>query len=273
MAMLDVQQIPIRQSPTPPPHGPLLTLDTSKFKAAPIPNKHIPYCSPGPAPSTIGQLPNTPPASPPSKHQSIQIPSILHPADAYEKVVDSPSVYAIDAYTLANALNHVASQPLPEAKQVFPWLHGLHPENQVQLAFFIARRKALRKTPKCIRGITLIKAGDLTSSRLKGSLAPEEIFPCASADATFLPVDPKEGFSVRNFQIQAAKLAMVSDMVIYGDEDTSQKALHKLATRCARAQRAYRESCDPSGQDALEFNTFVVSSKPRTIHGTNCCLH
>lgn len=263
MATLVVQQTPVRQSRTPPPlpHG--LTLDTSKFRPTPVPNKHIPYCSPGPAPYTQGRTPATPPASPPSKHTTLQTFSILHPANAFTKVVEDLPIYSIEAATVALALHSAASEPLPDPRLVFPWLHGLHPENQIQLAFFIARRKALRKTPTGIRGITIVKAGeDLSKSKLKGAILPNELLsPKCMKDPAFYDIDPKDGFSVRNFHIQAAKMAMVSDIIVYGDETTKPEELRSLAKRLARAQLSYREKFDAEGLEAPVFSTFIVSSK------------
>jgi len=181
-------------------------------------------------------------------------------------VIDSPPVYEIDAETLVAALDHLATQPLPEPKQVFPWLHGLHPENHIQLAFFIARRKSLRRTPKCIRGITIVKCGgDLSRSRLKGAIAPEEFLPaCSNRTPKFHEVDPKEGLSARNFQMQAAKMAAVSDVVVYGDNNASQEEVKVLAKSIAIAQKAWREKCDPGVLDLPVYSTFVVSSKENT---------
>ena len=263
MATLVVQQAPVRQSRSPPPHTHGLTLDTSKFKAAPIPNKHIPYCSPGPAPSTQLRLPATPPASPPSKEHSVHTFSILHPVDQHSKVIDNPPVYSINADTVSRAITYAASQPLPDPKHVFPWLHGLHPENQIQLAFFIARRKAIRKTPANIRGITIVKAGgDTSKSKLKGALSPQELLWHNSLkDPGFHEVDPKEGFSVRNFQIQAAKMAMVSDIIVYGDDNTKMEEVRSLAQKFSRAQKAHRENLLGEGLESPIFSTFVVSGK------------
>lgn len=261
MATLVVQQTPLRQSRSTSPISSALILDTTQFQSPPIPNKHIPYCSPGPVPSTLGRTPATPPASPPTKQVSIQNFSCLYPADTFPKVVDSPPVYSLDAAGLAQALSNAASQPLPDPKLVFPWLHGLHPENQIQLTFFNSRRKALRKTPKNIRGITIVKAGgDLTKSRLKGAIAVIELMSLTGVrDPVFYDVDPKDGFSVRNFHIQVAKMAMVSDIVVYGDENTSTEGLHSLAKRISRAQIAYREKSDTGGPENTVYNTFVIS--------------
>lgn len=262
MATVAIQQTPLRQSHTPPPHAPSLSLDTSKFKSAPIPNKHLPYCSPGPVPSSSQLTPATPPASPPSKHSSFQTFSLLYPANTHPRVHEFPPVYSITASTLAASLDCLATQPFPDPKQVFPWLHGLHPNNQVQLAFFIARRKALRNTPRCFRGITIVKVGDLTKSKLKGAVGVDELLtPPVRENSAFLEIDPKDGFSVRNFHIQAAKMARVSDIVVYRDEESTPGQIHSVAKRIATAQRVWMEHSSPKERDAPMFNTFVISSE------------
>lgn len=263
MSTIVAHQLISRTSLTPPPHTPALSLDTSRPGSAPIPNKHIPYCSPGPTPIRPQQTPATPPASPPSKHAGLQTFSLLHPADRYPKAIDNPPVYSIEAFTLSAATNELASQLSPDPQNVFPWLHGLHAENQVQLAFFIARRRALRNTPKCFRGITVVKAGgDLSRARLKGAVSVEEILNLDDGeDATFLEVDPREGFSVRNFQIQATKLATVSDIVVYGDDETEEEDVCDLAKKIAIAQSTCRARSSYDDEDAPVFNTFIVSSK------------
>ena len=265
MAAVAIQQPPLQQSHTPPPHAPPLSLNTSKLKTAPIPNKHLPYCSPGPIPSPQSCIPATPPASPPSKHASFQTFSLLYPPETYPRIIDMPPVYVISASTLSAALDCLATQLFPDPKQVFPWLHGLHPSNQVQLAFFIARRKALRSTPRCFRGITIVKVGNQTKSRLRGALDVEELLsPQAQNDGIFLDIDPKEGFSVRNFHIQTAKMARVSDIVVYGDDESPQSEVHNAAKRISQAQRAWAEKLPSRDRDAPLFNTFVLSGESFT---------
>ncbi|KAL8830092.1 MAG: hypothetical protein Q9170_005895 [Blastenia crenularia] len=241
MAAAAVAHPPPRQTSTPPPQAPSLSLDTSELEYGAIPNKHLPYCSPGPIPFAQS-APATPPASPPTPQSEICTLSVLHPPDAYPKLSASPPVYAIQPATLAAAIHQLAAQELPEPKYVFPWLHGLHPENQIQLAFFTARKRALRNVPRCFRGVTIVKAGgNLTKCKVKAALSPEEILPSeACRDSTFLEVDPKEGFSVRNFQIQATKMAMISDIVVYRGDDVLEKDLHKLAKRLSKAQNTWR---------------------------------
>ncbi|KAI9821908.1 MAG: tyrosine/serine/threonine protein phosphatase pps1 [Pycnora praestabilis] len=265
MATLVVRSPPLRQSPTPPPAIPTLSLNiASQSSPVPVPNKHLPVCSPGPSPA---QAPATPPASPPTKHLNVQTLSVLYPPENHLKICDSPPIYSVDAETTAAALHQIASQPLPEAKQVFPWLHGLHPENHVQLAFFIARRKSLRRTPKCIRAITIVKVGgNLDSLRLKGAIAPGELLPGEKStdknnlESGFLEVNPKDGFSVRNFQIQTGKMAMVSDIVLYGHQGTDEQEVLRVAKRVAQSQRVWKEKHDPEGNELPSFSTFVLSS-------------
>ena len=171
-------------------------------------------------------------------------------------------MFGIDAKTLSLALDQVSTNPLPDPHQVFPWLHGLHSDNQIQLAFFVAKKKWLRKTPKCLRAITIVKAGgDLSRSRLQGSVAPDEILSlCDKADKGFLECDPREGFSVRNFHIQTAKIAKVSDIIIYGDEDTDHRIIKSVAERTSIVQRKWRKELEATGQCLEHFNTFVLTT-------------
>jgi dual specificity MAP kinase phosphatase len=246
------------RSSSPHPLTPTLSLDNINTSAAypiPIPNKHLPVCPPGPAPA---EKPDTPPQSPPTKELSLQPRSLLYPPDNYiKRSLGSSTIYELDATGVAAALDHLASQPLPDPSQVFPWFHGLHPCNHIQQAFFIARRRTLRKTPKCLRGITIVKAGgDLSCSRLKGAIAPEEFLLQAAEGAAFREVDPKEGFSVRNFQIQAAKSAMVSDIIVYGDDEIE---VRKLARDVATAQHTWRGTHEEKGHELPQYNTFVCT--------------
>jgi len=170
----------------------------------------------------------------------------------------SATIYEIDAKGVAAALDHIAGQPLPDPAQVFPWFHGLHPANHIQQAFFIARRRNLRKTPKCLRGITIVKAGgDLSCCRLKGAIAPEEFMLRLTSVAAFKEVDPKEGFSVRNFQIQAAKYAMVSDILVYGEDEMETQ---RLARDVVAAQKTWRDMHEERGHELPQYNTFVCTS-------------
>lgn len=166
------------------------------------------------------------------------------------------SLYTIDSADLASALDFTSRQPLPDAAHVFPWLHGIHPQNHVQQAFFTTRHRALRKTPHCLRGITVVKAdGDVTVARLKGAISPHEFMQTGSAPE-FIDIDPREGFSVRNFHIQAAKHAMISDIIVYGEDAPS---VTKMGWDITEAQRRWRESHEASGEPVPEYNTFICA--------------
>jgi dual specificity MAP kinase phosphatase len=171
------------------------------------------------------------------------------------------------------AIEQFSSQPLPDPKLVFPWLHGLHAENQMQLGFFVARKKALRKVPQCLRGLAIVKAGgDLSTSKLKGAIAPEELMLSETdpnSTASFLEIDPKDGFSVRNFQIQACKMATVSDIVVYGDDSTPRDDVLKLAKSISQAQKLWKEKMASTGCETNNVHTFVVSGK--SLLSTHVC--
>ncbi|PYI11168.1 hypothetical protein BO78DRAFT_163608 [Aspergillus sclerotiicarbonarius CBS 121057] len=250
MATVVVQQQQALQHSTPPPTGltPALSLNRT---SSPIPNKHIPVCPTGPSPVSS----HTPPSA--TKDSTVdQTFSLLYPPDGFLRLTQSP-LYSIDLKTLTASLEYLASQPLPDPSLVFPWLHGLHPENHLQVGFFTNRRRSLRRTPKCWRGITIVKVGgDLSTARIKGAVSPNEIL--VPSGVEFLPVDPREGFSVRNFQIQTAKLAPLSDIVIYGEEGVQKREILDIAGRVATAQHNWRVKNDPD-HSFPTYNTFVLA--------------
>ena len=229
-----------------------IAIDT--IGTASVPNKHMPVCSPGPVPR---DEPDTPPRSPECVLECNQ-PSLLFPPDRYPRLeAGSLALFRLDASAVALALDGVSRQPLPDPSQVFPWFHGLHPNNQLQQAFFVQRRRALRRPPQSFRGITLVKAdGDLSISRLKGAISPSE-FMRPGSEPEFLEVDPREGFSVRNFQIQAAKTAMISDIIVYGDDELQ---VRQLGWDIATAQRRWRERQADQDHELPKFNTFICTS-------------
>jgi dual specificity MAP kinase phosphatase len=234
------------------------TIETQQTTCpAPIPNKHIPTCPTGPV-----QALNTPPPSPgreedeADSHDGRRLPSLLYPPDRSRGVkTGTHTIYTIDPAGVAAAIHHTATQPLPDPSLVFPWFHGLHPSNHIQQGFFIARKKrALRKTPCCLRGLTVVKAdGKLTECRLKGAIAPQE-FLQPGPDGEFVEMDPKEGFSVRNFHIQSAKTAVTSDIIVYGEDPA---VVRNVGSKVAAAQAKWREKQRAQGYKVPEYNTFV----------------
>jgi dual specificity MAP kinase phosphatase len=239
-------------------------LDSERTTPIQIPNKHMPSPNPG---GIKFMCPVTPPASPPDGPQVSDIKqcmeSLLHPPDGYARLSEEPTVYAIDAPGLAAAVNFTARQPLPDIEQLFPWAHGLHPENVMQLSFFFAKKKSARRVPTCYRGLCIVKVGrDYTKARLKGSILPEEILSANPRAQGFLSVDPREGFNVRNFHIQVGKFAGLSDIVVYGDDETNENEVLVVARRISEAQEHYRMQCQGSSARPFPlYCTFVVKSE------------
>ncbi|EPS32563.1 hypothetical protein PDE_07523 [Penicillium oxalicum 114-2] len=253
MATVVVQQQHALQHSTPPP-SPIPAALAIPRRASPIPNKHLPVCPPGPSP--LVDAPSYDSWESHAAHE--QTSSLLSPPTGFvaHSQSQSPSIYAIDAETLAAALHHQAAQPLPDPSQMFPWLHGLHPDNRLQTGFFANRKRGLRRTPRCWRGITIVKlGGDLSRSRIKGAVPAHEVI---TPSGRFLMADPPEGFSVRNFQIQTAKLAAMSDIVVYAEDGDCRSELLALAEDFVTAQQAWRMKHD-AAQERPAYNTFVLT--------------
>lgn len=94
--------------------------------------------------------------------------------------------------------------------------------------------------------------GDLSNSRLKGAISPDEFMDLEKSD--FKEIDPKDGFSVRNFQIQAAKIARISDFIVYSENEIE---AFKMANMIAKAQTNWYESHKKLGQYIPTYNTFM----------------
>ena len=238
-----------------------LAISTSPISSSvAVPNKHLPICSPGPRP--IPGL-ETPPASPPARETVAESASLQGYFERSDQLSGEPPVYSVNAQGLAAGLERLASQPMPEPKLVFPWLHGLHPENQLQLAFFVARRRLVKQSPRALRGITIVKVGgDLSCSKLKGTIAPQEIITVNgqfNESASFLDIDPREGFSIRNFQIQTCKVAAVSDIVVYGEDGVLVEDVMRVAKQISTAQLLQREKLESPFKEARNYGTFVLS--------------
>lgn len=219
-----------------------------------VPNKHIPVCPPG---SGTASQPDTPPDSPQSVEKYAQ-KSLLSPPDAFPCHKSGPlAIYELEPVDVAAAMDAASRQPLPDSNQLFPWLHGVHPHNETQQAFFNVRKRRLQRPPTCFRGVTVIKAdGDLDQCRLKGALSPDELIHRGPI-SEFIEADPREGFSVRNFHIQLIKSALLSDIIVYGDDD---RKIKDVAWEVAEAQGRWREKT-VFGDDCFpKYNTFFCIS-------------
>jgi len=229
-------------------------------------------------PASIHSAPDTPPASPSDDTQSIEstdssltVPSetpvayVLHPPDRFEVIRhrDKATMYSISAAVVAQAYRQTQSQPMPPAAELFPWLHGLNPRNSGQLAFFNAQCSAARLPPINIgyRGLTIVHVpapfGCYRPGRLVGAVNHPEILGRAQRDGHFLDPDPPKGICLRNFHIQVAKMALLSDVVVYSPRGQTKEVLD-VAEKIAQAQRFVRMKYSTCGTGPI-FNTFVVA--------------
>ncbi|PHH55568.1 Dual specificity protein phosphatase PPS1 [Ceratocystis fimbriata CBS 114723] len=234
-------------------------------------SRHLPYCPPGSVQGLPSDRLSLSPEDSEDSEDDIDSSSrsLLFPPDRYERFnCGGFPVYSIDPLGLVNAVHHIANQPLPLPSRVFPWLHGLHPRNNIQKAFFTRHQSQHHAIPGCLRSITLVKAnGNLNKARLKGALAPGDIItlapgkyqnewpPTADVETEFIDIDPKTGFSVRNFHIQSIKAATVSDIIVYGD---NRQEVFNAARDIACAQSNWRTKQSANGRVHVPvMNTFV----------------
>lgn len=266
MAITEQGQITIPHSPTPPLSRP----GTPDLKSSLLTSAlHISL------PSAFGLSDlDTPPSSPPTTSHCNQPHSLLYPPTNQPRLSADEEIYAIGAGDLATAMRHAASQPLPDPSLVFPWLHGLHAQNHSQLSYFNARSPQSQRTPECIRGLLLVKVGgDPSCSRIKGAVLVEEILEPGhmSGAAGFRDVDPRHAICPRNFQIQAVKMATVSDIVIYGDDSAEESSRVDIARNVRVAQVITRlKLCQQLGHDNLaDFNTFVLTEPFSSFEALN----
>lgn len=100
----------------------------------------------------------------------------------------------------------------------------------------------------------------MNRSRLKGAIMPEEILPPNPQTPGFLCVDPREGFNVRNFHIQVGKFAGLSDIVVYGEEESDRAEVLRIAKRISCAQMHHRAQSQQGGASRgfPVYSTFVV---------------
>ncbi|KAI9155309.1 Dual specificity phosphatase [Paramyrothecium foliicola] len=248
--------LPHKASSTIAPLAQTISLDdiSPQQSAPPVPNKHLPACPTGPPRPTDHDVSVAPPKTQPRTQQR----SLLWPPEGFKKFEDgSLLIYDIAPSQVAQAVEFASRQPLPEPHLMFPWLHGLHPHNHIQQAYFTARRRAFRKLPTCLRAVTLVKAdGDIDVARLKGAIGPEEILQRGS-EITFVDPDPRDGFSIRNFHIQPAKISLLSDIIVYGE---NAHLTRQIAWEIAAARRHWREGQLAQGSFPPVYNTFVCES-------------
>lgn len=190
--------------------------------------------------------------------------SVLFPAEGFKEVV--PHVRAIQASQVAHALCEQSVTRLPEAEQMFPWLHGIRDSNAEQMAYFKCQPAGC-PPPSCYRGVTLVHVNNATQTiesagRLVGSVPHTVLVNDGLANSKNMnsfkdPVHSK-GVQLRAFNIQARKIALLSDIIVYDpkrETDDPDTAL-LIAGKISEAQRTYRQQ---HLEHLPEYNTFVVS--------------
>jgi len=269
-------------APLPPSSGPIHPINppTPPTSNTPIFKFTTAMASRPTTPTSIHSTPDTPPASPSddtssieSNDSSVTLPSeppspsyILFPPTNHELIRrERANIYAISAGTLAQAYHEIQTQPLPPAADLFPWLHGLNPRNAGQLCFFSAQSPGARVPPINLgyRTLTIVHVpapfGCYRPGRLVGAINYSEILGRSLREGHFADMDPIKGICLRNFQIQTAKMAMLSDIVVYSPRGGQNKDVLDVAEKIAHAQRLVRMKYSTNQHEIPQYNTFVVN--------------
>ncbi|CAN6595149.1 hypothetical protein TRVA0_001S00672 [Trichomonascus vanleenenianus] len=280
-------------------------------------------------PATLPFRKSLPPSPPPS--YSPVPPGSRCPLQCEENVecwIDlghKARVGVITASVLAAAVDTHYSSPLPDVDEIFPWLHGLHPKNDMQIWFFspefdsfesqndrvavtVSDPSRVTNVPGKARGLLVVKVGDENNEcgTLVGSVRPSEILWRSEFDINedyyallldddnndndthdepmliddddnsaksnltngemnnhnhrhhhhhhhhnhnngckpdfggyspqFLNLDPEYGVSLRNFHVQVAKWALISDLVVYAPDARDEMEAIAVARALSTAQ-------------------------------------
>jgi dual specificity MAP kinase phosphatase len=100
--------------------------------------------------------------------------------------------------------------------------------------------------------------------RLVGAVNYTEILG-RQREGHFVDPDPLRGICLRNFQIQTAKMALLSDIVVYSPRGGNNKEVLEVAEKIANAQRHFRLKYNTTPV----YNTFIVTG----IAFVNCADH
>lgn len=195
-------------------------------------------------------------------------PSFDVPEDCLQNVIQSdPPIYGITADQFARIEHLYASTPLPN-DMLFPWLHGVDGKSYQQNLFFGVRRSLVPR----YRGLTVVHADEACHqfARLVHSVLPNEI---VSNKAFINNAEAEPSVNLRNFRIQVARYATVSDIVVYGH------AADEVAVDIAQAQATLRQERleyiqdvkRTAGKKAVEnvneliYRVFVIQGEPKGL--------
>lgn len=107
-------------------------------------------------------------------------------------------------------------------------------------------------------------------SQLLSSFTPDELLhPSADPPAFNVPKLQPNQINLRNFKLQASKIASLSDIVIYAAEGLASSDLLPTAERFLDAQTHTRQQraaqCGVDESDMIQYNVFVVSDRFETF--------
>ncbi|KAI7878878.1 hypothetical protein K492DRAFT_238275 [Lichtheimia hyalospora FSU 10163] len=162
------------------------------------------------------------------------------------------NVHMITAEQYAELYTTYMSTPLPN-DILFPWLHGVDGQYYLQNLFFGVDQVEIPRH----RGFMIVHADSMNPhhARIIHSVLPHEILDNATSDDTSF-VDTSRGPNVhlRNFKIQVARYATISDIVVYGCD------AHAVATRIANAQTKLREKrlMEKGNDNVLEYRVLMI---------------
>lgn len=272
--------------------------------------------APGPAQGVL---------SPPYANAALPSPplrkSALLDSANWSILAHSPPVIGIETQTLVDAIDFHYSTPLPSVEKMFPWLHGLHPNNVNQRTFLHPNRRVNKEfttefipnnssfpvsqgpgsslplpshkdVPADVRGLIIVKVnrreraasapvqyngfghamqGETLSEpkhsgSIIGTIYLEDILEGDAEKDEFADkfkfLDAPEGISLRKFQIQVAKWAVISDIVLYDSADGLTPRLLRLAEAVSGAQRRFAAENDKLNQ---VYRTFVYTDPITTL--------
>ncbi|CAG8616303.1 7314_t:CDS:2 [Ambispora leptoticha] len=198
--------------------------------------------------------PFTPPLSPPTHLPPSPLaarspsPSVY---DVFPLVCEDPPIRALTSSQYYMIIEAYYTTQLPN-DILFPWLHGVDGTNHQQNMFFNVNNCNVPEH----RGVTIVQAEeDSQKSQLVGSVYPSDILnpPNENAIRGFLNIQEEDVINLRNFKIQVAKYATLSDIVVYGEHGLNDQVL-QIAKQVAWAQQVMREE-RPNG---IEYETFVI---------------
>ncbi|ODV91529.1 hypothetical protein CANCADRAFT_94 [Tortispora caseinolytica NRRL Y-17796] len=197
-------------------------------------------------------------SSRPYPGESSKLPSSLYPPTSFPLIDPSNSIYGITAEQIMSVLDTRNDSAMPPSSVMFPWLHGLCPDNTIQMSLLDPQAVHAGNPPK-VRSILLVRANikarnwsmsstnsrsslmsmdspqsqnsessSTTASRtfppglLRGAIDPQDILPADASEPGFAQCKQAPGLNLRSFSSQVRKLALISDIVIYAPVPASE---------------------------------------------------